>query len=261
MADKAGKMDDQQIAALRARLQKNIKAAARRLQVQARLPSSVELNDLVQAGMVGLLEAETRFDEGLGASFETFASRRVQGAMLDELRGRDWLPRSIRRQARVIAHINGELEQRYGRSVRDRDIAEVMEVPLTRYHQHVNDIHSGYIKEYDEGEPMEADLDRSDDRVEEQLLSQERRSLLYQGIEALEDEREREALILYHLKGLSLKTIGERLGVSESRVCQLHRRAMTHLKGWFLTRYPELAALPSSAKAIEEEVDHSAAGL
>lgn len=256
-----GKVNDRQVAALRARLQQNIKAAARRLQVQARLPSSVELNDLVQAGMVGLLEAETRFDEGLGASFETFAGRRVQGAMLDELRGRDWLPRSIRRQARVIAHINGELEQRYGRSVRDRDIAEVMEVPLTRYHQHINDINSVYLKEYDEGDPMDADLDRGDDRVEEQLLSQERRTLLYRGIEALADEREREALILYHLKGLSLKLIGERLGVSESRVCQLHRRAMKHLKRWFLAHYPELATLPSSAKAIEKKVDHAASGL
>ncbi|MGJ8513348.1 RNA polymerase sigma factor FliA [Carnimonas bestiolae] len=253
MAGKVRKVsDDHQVAASRLRLQQHIKAAARRLQVQARLPANVDLNDLVQAGMVGLLEAETRFKEDQGASFETFASRRVQGAMLDELRGRDWLPRSIRRQARVIDRINGELEQRYGRTVRDRDIAEVMEVPLTQYHQHVNDINSGYLKEYDEAEGMDSAEDSSDDWVEEKLLSQERRSLLYEAIDAIEDEREREALILYHLKGLSLKIIGERLNVSESRVCQLHRRAITHLKRWLLARYPELAALPSRTESIKQ---------
>lgn len=221
------------------RLLQMVRCAARRLQVQARLPLSVELDDLIQAGMLGLLEAERRYDDSLGACFETYASRRIQGAMLDELRSRDWLPRSVRRQAREAERVSLSLEQRYGGAVREREIAEVMEIPLAAYQRHLNDAQCGQLLAYQEEgggeiEPPAGATAGPDER----LLEEERKRLLREALVALEDPREREALSLHHLHGMSLRQIGERLGVSESRVCQLHRRAMVKLRNWLAVHHP-----------------------
>lgn len=236
------------------RMQKSIRSQARRLQVQARLPESVELDDLVQAGFVGLIEAERRYDNSQGASFDTYASRRVQGAMLDELRARDWLPRSVRRQARVVERINGVLEQRYGRPSRERDIAAVMEVPLTRYHRHVADISNGQLLEFQE--QVQDEVDEAGEQYlhpEPCLLAEERRRLLQKAIDALGDDRERTALRLYHLNGVSLRDIGAQLDLSESRVCQLHRRALVQLRQWFRDHHPEMLESASGFQAIQQD--------
>lgn len=128
------------------------------LALQVRLPASVELDDLIQAGMVGLLDALERFDTAQGASFSTFANQRVRGAMIDELRSRDWMPRSVRRSVRALDQAVHKLEQSLGRSPDEREIASALDMSVDEYHQLLLDANNGYLLGFDEvvselGEP------------------------------------------------------------------------------------------------------------
>lgn len=201
------------------------------LNLQVRLPASVELDDLVQAGMIGLLDAVNRYDAGQGASFSTFASQRIRGAMLDELRSRDWVPRSVRRNTRALDEAVRRLEQRLGRPPEDREIAAVLDISLEEYRHLLMDANGSQLVALDElpdeegeslcGEPQATPL--------AELLEGRRRSDLVKAIERL-PERERLLLALYYQEDLNLKEIGAVLGVSESRVCQLHSQAVARLR-------------------------------
>ncbi|WP_017429023.1 RNA polymerase sigma factor FliA [Vreelandella jeotgali] len=204
------------------------------LSLQVKLPASIELDDLIQAGTLGLLEALGRFDASQGASFATFASQRIRGAMMDELRTRDWLPRSVRRAARSVDGAVRRLEQRLGRAPEEPEIAGELDMPLADYQQLLHDANSGYLLPYEEltvdngeapggGEALGLPFDR--------LLGQQQREGLTQAIEAL-PEREKLLMALYYQEELNLKEVGAVLGVTESRVSQLHSQAVSRLRAW-----------------------------
>jgi len=201
------------------------------LSLQVRLPASVELDDLIQAGMIGLLDALNRYDASHGASFATFASQRIRGAMLDELRSRDWVPRSVRRNTRALDEAIRSLEQRHGRPPEEREIAAALDIGLEEYRHLLMDANGSQLVALDElpedegetlcGEPHATPL--------AELLEGRRRGDLVKAIDRL-PEREKLLLALYYQEDLNLKEIGAVLGVSESRVCQLHSQAVARLR-------------------------------
>jgi RNA polymerase sigma factor for flagellar operon FliA len=197
----------------------------------ARLPASVQADDLIQAGLIGLLEAARHFDAAQGASFETYAGIRVRGAMLDEIRRYDWVPRSVHRKARAIAEAMRDIEQKQGRNAEDREVAQVLGMNLEEYHQALQDASAGRLFSLDgeDGDPYSETL--SDERAgpEEQMQEQDLKRALAERVAGL-PERERLVLALYYDEELNLKEIGEVLGVSESRVCQIHSQALLRLR-------------------------------
>ncbi|WP_349573380.1 RNA polymerase sigma factor FliA [Azotobacter salinestris] len=201
------------------------------LNLQARLPASVELDDLIQAGTIGLLDALSRYDAAQGASFATFASQRVRGAMLDELRSRDWVPRSVRRNARALEDTLRHLEQRLGRPAEEREIAAAMGLDLAEYRQLLLDSNGSQLVAIDELGEDEVDAMSAGHYASPFAELAEGRDMerLVKAIEAL-PEREKLVLGLYYQEDLNLKEIGAVLGVSESRVCQLHSQAVARLR-------------------------------
>jgi RNA polymerase sigma factor for flagellar operon FliA len=205
-------------------------------QMRAKLPASVEVDDLIQAGMMGLLDAVNRYEETHGAQFETYAVQRIRGAMLDELRSSDWLPRSIRQNMRKIEVAIHTLQQRLGHSPIEAEIAEELKVSLTEYQEMLSDS-SGhqliYYEDFHETEGNENFLDRycvdESSNPLQTLLNGSFRGAVVQAIEAL-PEREKILMALYYEQELNLKEIGAVLGVSESRVCQLHSQAIARLR-------------------------------
>ena len=199
-----------------------------------RLPASVEVDDLIQAGMLGLLEAAANYAEGRGASFETYAGIRIRGAMLDGLRKLDWAPRSVHRKARAVAKAIREIESEIGREARDVEVAERMGMKLSDYHRIVEDSAGCQISSLttEEGEMTLTDsaADPFRDVVDEDF-----RVALAEAISNL-PERERLVMSLYYDDELNLKEIGAALRVSESRICQIHGQALVRLQarlaGW-----------------------------
>ncbi|WP_299493881.1 RNA polymerase sigma factor FliA [uncultured Shewanella sp.] len=199
----------------------------------ARLPASVQLDDLLQAGMMGLLEASANFDGSKGAKFETFAGIRIRGSMLDEMRRGDWVPRSVHRNQRRVAQVIDELEQVLGRDARDQEIADRLELSLVDYHRILNDISVGKVVGIEDLgvslDVLDADECQGDDTFES-LANVQFHSALVEGIKQL-PEKDALVLSLYYDEALNLKEIGAILDVSESRVSQIHSQAMLRLKG------------------------------
>jgi RNA polymerase sigma factor FliA len=191
-----------------------------------RLPPSVEVDDLIQAGMLGLLEAASNYAANRGASFETYAGIRIRGAMIDALRKLDWAPRSVHRKAREVATVVQEIERQTGRDARDVEIAERLGVPLEEYHAIVQDVASCRLAALDD--VTEATAADSADPFRE-AADERFRVALAQAIDTL-PERERLVMSLYYSDGLNLKEIGAVLKVTESRACQLHGQALVRLK-------------------------------
>ena len=192
-----------------------------------RLPPSVEVDDLIQAGMLGLLDAAANFSAGRGASFSTYAGIRIRGAMIDALRKLDWAPRSVHRKARDVAAAMREIERETGREARDVDVAARMGLPLEDYHRIVQDAASCQLTSLDETQIAERGDDSSDPFHE--TADAGFRDALAQAIAEL-PERERLVMSMYYDDELNLKEIGEVLKVTESRVCQIHGQALTRLK-------------------------------
>ncbi len=203
--------------------------------LMSRLPSSVQVEDLVQNGMIGLLDAIDRFEAGMGAQFETYAAQRVRGAMLDGLRENDWLPRSLRRDFRQIEKAIAQLEQEHGRPPSENELARSLGVSLAEYQKMLQDARGHQLIS------LEDLVDESDDDYLERHLSdtsgdplailedENFKRLLVQGIELL-PEREKLMMSLYYEQDLNLREIGEVMGVTESRVCQLHTQAVARLR-------------------------------
>lgn len=198
-----------------------------------RLPASVEVSDLIQAGMLGLLEAASHYTADRGASFETYAGIRIRGAMLDALRKLDWAPRSVHRKARAAAAAVREIEAELGREARDMEIAERMGVSLNEYHKIAQDAASCRIASLDDSSGDEDSmLGRVEDEKADPFLDatgEGFRTALAAAIKEL-PERERLVMSLYYDDELNLKEIGAVLKVTESRVCQLHGQALVRLK-------------------------------
>ncbi len=198
----------------------------------ARLPASVQLDDLLQAGMMGLLEASSKFDGSKGAKFETFAGIRIRGSMLDEIRRGDWVPRSVHRNQRRVAQVIGELGQELGRDAVDSEIAQRLDMSLDEYHHILNDVSVGKvvgIEDLGVSVDVVSHEEAQQDDIFESVADVEFHKALVEAIKLL-PERDGLVLSLYYDEALNLKEIGAILEVSESRVSQILSQAMLRLK-------------------------------
>jgi RNA polymerase sigma factor for flagellar operon FliA len=203
--------------------------------LMARLPSSVHIDDLVQNGMIGLLDAISRFETGHGAQFETYAVQRIRGAMLDGLRENDWLPRGLRRDMRRIEQAIARLEQENGRHPSEVELADALGMSLVDYQKTLQEARGHQILYFEDfSEDGEEDfLERhfvdDDANPLKQLEESSVREQLAKAIGNL-PEREKLMMALYYEQDLNLREIGEVMGVTESRVCQLHSQAIARLR-------------------------------
>lgn len=196
------------------------------------LPASVEYDDLVQSGVTGLLEAISRFDESKGSPFASFASVRIHGAMVDELRVSDWLPRSVRRSGREMTSALRELEQTLGRPPSEAEVAKHMGIELEDYQKLLLDTNCGVMKPFEdlleEGAEPE-DPNQCADAIVNAIGAGQYRERLVEAIKQL-PEREKQLLALYYQEEMTMKEIGAVFEVSEARVCQIHSQAITRLR-------------------------------
>jgi RNA polymerase sigma factor for flagellar operon FliA len=207
----------------------------------ARLPSSVQIDDIIQAGMIGLMDAAARFEEAQGNQFETYATQRIRGAMLDELRQNDWLPRSTRKSLRRIESAMHKLEQRLGRAPSEIELAKELGVPLGEYQSMLQEargyelLHLEDFSRDDDDDYLERNLPDDRENPFERYKDARFRAALIEAIEHL-PEREKLLMGLYYEQELNFKEIAAVLEVSESRICQLHSQAVarlrTKLKSW-----------------------------
>ncbi len=205
-------------------------------QMKARLPDNVEVDDLVQAGMMGLFDALQRYEEQ-GNQFETYAIQRIRGAMLDELRGADWLPRSVRQNMRKVEAAMAKLQQKLQRPPSESEIARALGMSLDDFHQMLADGAGHqlvYYEDFHDSEDHEHFLDRhamADDAGDPlaQLSDSGFRSALVEAIGNL-PEREQQLMAMLYQEEMNLAEIGAVLGVSASRVCQLHSQAIARLR-------------------------------
>jgi RNA polymerase sigma factor FliA len=208
--------------------------------VVSRLPAHIEVDDLIQAGMIGLLNAAQNFSPTKGANFETYAGIRIRGAMLDEARRSNWTPRSTFRNAKQVSQAIRTIEGRTGRDAKAQEIADALGVGLEEYHRMVESAASSRILSYEQlaGDPERVSLlpDAPEDGPEAMLEENQFREAVGQAIASL-PERERLVLSLYYDQELNLREIGQVLEVSESRVCQIHGQAVvrirSRLESWF----------------------------
>ncbi len=199
----------------------------------ARLPATVDVNDLIQSGMVGLLEAASNFDASRGASFETYAGIRIRGAMLDDIRKHDWTPRSVHHKYRRITEAINSIEGDTGRAATAEEVAKRVGISIDEYHKILADSASSRLFSFEETleeptlqrRPPSSDKPRPDEDVyQAQICGQ-----LAESIEQL-PERERLVLSLYYERELNMKEIGAVINVTESRVCQIHGQAVMRLR-------------------------------
>jgi len=211
--------------------------------LMARLPANVQFEDLVQNGMLGLLDALDRFEEGFGAQFETYATQRVRGAMLDGLRENDWLPRNLRRELRRIEGAINALEHTHGRAPSERELADTLGVSLADYQKTLHEARGHQLVYFDDfvGEGDEDFLDRhfTDNDADPSNILEDKnvKELLVKAIGRL-PEREKLMMALYYEQELNLREIGEVMGVTESRICQLHTQAISRLRSQFMGELP-----------------------
>lgn len=201
--------------------------------LRARLPANVQSDDLIQAGMIGLLEAARRFEDNRGASFETYAGIRIRGAMLDEIRRGDWAPRSVHRNARRIGEAIGAVEKRIGRAAHDHEVAAELGIEVEEYHAALRDSLSCRLFSW---EDLAGDNDPEDTETGAPLdgiMRARFRAQLAQEIATL-TEREQLVLSLYYEEEMNLKEIGAVLGVSESRISQIHTQIAGKLRAKLL---------------------------
>ena len=207
--------------------------------LSGRLPRTIQLDDLMQAGMLGLLEAVRHYDDSKGASFETYAGIRIRGHMLDEVRRNDWVPRSVYRNARMISKAVKLVENRLGRDAKDHEVAAALGIGLPEYHDMLNDSNGAHLFGFD-------DLGITDDMLKDDTIGfstephvnaqhDDMRARLAHVIGGL-PKNERLVLSLYYEHDLNLKEIGDVLNVTESRVSQIHSQATHRIKA----RLPEL---------------------
>ena len=203
--------------------------------MKAKLPPSVEVDDLVQAGMIGLLDAISRYEETHGAQFETYAVLRIRGAMLDELRNSDWLPRSMRQNMRKIEMAMSTLQQKLGHPPTESEVAKLLKLSLADYQDMLGDGGGHplvYYEDFHGDEGSDNFLDRyavDDADPLRSLLDGDFRQAVIDAIDAL-PPREKMLMGLYYEEEMNLKEIGAVMGVSESRVSQLHTQAVARLR-------------------------------
>jgi RNA polymerase sigma factor FliA len=205
-------------------------------QMIAKLPANVEFDDLVQVGMIGLADALTRFDAAQGVQFETFATQRIRGAMLDELRGTDYLSRGTRKQQRSIESAVQKLEQRLGRAPIESEIAREMGLTLVEYQELLGRVRGTQLVYLEDMSGTDGDTDYLDRHVGDEALNPlaqlqdvRMREALIEAIKNL-PEREQHVMSMYYEHDMNLKEIAAVIKVTESRVCQLHSQSIARLR-------------------------------
>ena len=207
-------------------------------QMIAKLPANVEIDDLIQAGMIGLHDAMGRFDAAQGVQFETFATQRIRGAMLDELRSGDWMSRGDRKQQRQIEAAVHKLEQQHGRAPAEREIAAEMGLSVGEYQEVLTKVRGTQLVHLEDlgGRDADRDDDYLDRHVADEnsdplaMLNDRRmREALVDAIKLL-PEREQYVMSMYYEHDMNLKEIAAVLKVTESRVCQLHSQSIARLR-------------------------------
>ena len=193
-------------------------------QILVRLPSHIEMDDLIQVGLIGLLKAAEDHHRESGAAFSTYAAIRIRGAMLDELRSRDWLPRSVQRNLSRVSTAIESAEQKFGRPPSDKEIAAELSISLEEYHSLSAELACARV-----GQLEEIDVATDSAGPVEIIFDQVKREALVAAIQQL-PEKEALMLSLYYTEDLNLKEIGMVLGVSESRVSQIHGQAVARLR-------------------------------
>lgn len=207
--------------------------------IASRLPSNVELDDLISCGVIGLMDAIEKFDPTRDNKFKTYAEFRVRGAILDELRAQDWVPRSIREKAKLVERAYSKLESELGRPATDEEMCAELKVSQDEFYDLLNKSKSVSLLNIDDS----AAFNRGDKKLMAGLMEESRssnpfsavsyknsRDKIKEGIMAL-PEKQRLVLSLYYYEDLNLKEIGQVLDVTESRVSQLHTQAILKLKG------------------------------
>jgi len=217
---------------------KQYSSLVRRLahQMIAKLPANVEIDDLIQVGMIGLADALSRFDAAQGVQFETFATQRIRGAMLDELRGNDYLSRGTRKHQRSIEAAVGRLEQKLGRAPAESEIAKEMGMTLSEYQELLGKVRGTQLVYLEDMAGIEGENDFLDRHVADDgnnplslLQDHKMRSALVEAIKQL-PEREQYVMSMYYEHDMNLKEIAAVLKVTESRVCQLHSQSIARLR-------------------------------
>lgn len=201
--------------------------------LKSRLPAHIQLDDLIQAGMVGLLEAAKNYDAHQGASFETYSSIRIRGAMLDEMRKNDWTPRSVHRNSRRIAQAVQKIEGEKGRDAKDYEIAAALKLDLDEYNRMLQDSNGHKILSFEEiglgDDSVLEHIPNPQTGVLEDVQKDDMKTVIAKAIAHL-PERERMVMALYYDEELNLREIGAVIGVSESRVSQIHSQAVIRLQ-------------------------------
>lgn len=205
-------------------------------QMIAKLPANVELDDMIQAGMIGLMDAVNRFEESQGTQFEVYAASRIRGSMLDELRAGDWLPRSARKNQRDIENAIHRLEQRLQRAPQESEIAQELHMTVPDYQELLGDARGAQLVYLDDlgggvdgDDYLERHVAQAGGEPLEILRDKRFRTALVAAIEEL-PEREKLLMSMYYEQDLNLREIGAVMGVTESRVCQLHSQAVSRLR-------------------------------
>lgn len=218
-----------------------VKFIARRMAV--RLPSHIDVNDLVNAGVIGLMDALDKFDPSKETQFKTYAEFRIRGAILDELRSRDWVPRSIRRKVNLLADAYAHLEQNLGRPAEDKEVAEFLGIKLEEFQKLLHQASGMSFLSLDElserGEKnngdssralWEAIVDPKGEKFLDNIHTEEVKQILASAIDKL-PEKEKKVIELYYHEELTMKEIGKVLKIKESRISQLHTKAILRLRG------------------------------
>lgn len=204
------------------------------------MPPQLEFDDLVSYGILGLIDAIEKYDPTLGIKFNTYAVNRIKGAIIDEIRILDWIPRSLRQKAKQLEKVYGELEYKYGRPATDNEVAKALEISEEELAQLIAKVNGAslislndiWYFEDDEKTVIVDTLESPSEQGPEATLEQkEMKRFLIESIKRL-PEAEKEVIILYYYDGLTLKEIGNVMGLTESRICQLHTTAILRLKGY-----------------------------
>ena len=208
--------------------------------IAARLPSNIDIDDLISAGVIGLMDAIEKYDPSRDNKFKTYAEFRIKGAILDQLRSLDWVPRSVRQKGRRLERAYGEVEQRLGRAANEDEVADSLGLELDKLHTLINQVKGISLVNLEEIRGTNSDGDRSGtfaDIIEDvqsenpfaSLKHMETKHVISDTIGSL-PEKERLVISLYYYEDLNMKEIGTILGITESRVCQIHTKAVMRLR-------------------------------
>lgn len=208
--------------------------------IAVRLPSHIDLDDLQSTGVIGLMDAIDKYDPEKNCKFKTYAEFRIKGAILDQLRALDWVPRSVRQRSRKLESAYGELEQELGRAATEEEVAEAMGLDMDKFHTLVNQVRGISMINLEEVRGTNADGESAgtfSDVIEDvnsenpfdSIKLLENKSLISDTIASM-PEKERLVVSLYYYEDLNMKEIGNVLGITESRVCQIHTKAVQRLR-------------------------------